>query len=74
MTSSKKLQSHLASFLALLRVINFDSIINLVIHICLENFYEISIPLSVTTYLLMNFKFLMWDIQLASLYHSSTTE
>jgi hypothetical protein len=74
MTSSKKLQSHLASSLALLRVINSDSIIDLVIHVCLENFYETSTPPNVKTYPLMNFEFLVWDIKLASLYHSSTAE
>jgi hypothetical protein len=70
MTSSKKLQSHLASSLALLRVINSDSIIDL----GLENFYETSTPPSVKTYPLMNFEFLVWDIKLTSLYHSSTAE
>jgi hypothetical protein len=45
---------------------------DLVIHICLEDFYDITNPPSVKRYLLMDFKSLVSDIQLTSLYLFST--
>ena len=45
--SLKKFQIHLTFLLALSRKVNFDSIIDLVIHVCLKNAYDIVVSLSV---------------------------
>jgi hypothetical protein len=46
---------------------------DLVIHVCLEDFHNTVTPPSVKTCILVDFEFLMLDIQLASLYPPSTT-
>jgi hypothetical protein len=66
--SYKKFWIHLTSSLTLSTTINFDSIVNLVIHIYLEDFHDIATLPSVKIYPLVDFKFLISDIQLASLY------
>jgi hypothetical protein len=60
--SFEKFQSHLASSLALLRAINSDSIMNLTINVCLDNFHDTAAPSSVKTYPPVDFKSLMLDI------------
>ena len=41
---------------------NSNSIMDLVIHICLEGFHDTTYPPRVETYLLVDFKFLVSDI------------
>lgn len=71
--SSKKLQSHSASSPILSKAINSDFIVNLAMHVCLEDFQETAAPLRVKTYPLVDFESVVSDIQFASLYPSSTT-
>ena len=47
--SSRKWRSHLASSLHLSRAINSDSIVDLEIIVCFEDFHETAHPLSVNT-------------------------
>jgi hypothetical protein len=44
---------------------------DLVVHICLEDLYDTSAPPSVKKFPLVNFVFLMSNIQLTSLYPSN---
>jgi hypothetical protein len=53
--------------------ISFDSIIYLAKYVCLWEFYDIIAPICVKTYPLVDFEFLVSDIQLRLLYLSSTT-
>jgi hypothetical protein len=45
---------------------------DLAIHVYLEDLYDIIVPLNMKTYPLVDFKYVVLDIQLASLYASST--
>lgn len=60
---SKKLWSYLASFVALSKVINLDSIVNRVIHVYFVNSHDTTPPPMVNTYLLVDSEFFMSDIQ-----------
>ena len=70
--SSRKLWSHSASSPALSKAINLDYIVDLAIHVCLDDFHDIATPPIVNIYPLVDFESLVSDIQFASLYHSST--
>ena len=70
--SSKKLRSHSASSPVLSNAINSDSIVDLAMHVCLEDFQETAALSKVKTYPLVDFESLVSDIQFASLYPSST--
>jgi hypothetical protein len=67
----KKFKNHLASSPTLSKVMNSNFIVYLAIYICLEDFHDTSAPPSVKTYILVDFEFLMSDIQLTPLYFSS---
>jgi len=56
------------------KTIDYDSIMDLVIHICLEDFDDTITPPSVKIYPLVDFRSLVLDIQLASLYPTSTSK
>jgi hypothetical protein len=62
-----KFQSHLAFSLILLKTINFNFIMDIVIHIYLEDFHDTNILLSIKINRLVNFKSLLSNIQFASL-------
>jgi len=68
----KNCRSHSASSLVSSKAMNFDSIVEWVIHVCLKDFQDIVAPPRVNTYPLVNFDFSESAIQLASLYPSST--
>ena len=51
---------------------NFDSIVEQAIHVCLEDFQDTAAPARVNTYPLVDFDSSEFAIQLASLYPSST--
>ena len=65
--SSKKFLGHSASSPALSKAINSDSIVNLTIQVCLEDFQDTATPPSVKTYPLVDLKSLELDIQFTSL-------
>jgi len=44
---------------------------DLIMHICLEDFYDTTTPSNVKKYPLVDFEFLVSDIQLALIYPSS---
>ena len=69
--SSKNCRSHSASP-TLSKAMNSDSIVERVIHICLEDFQDTAAPPRVNTYPLVNFDSSESAIQLASLYPSGT--
>ena len=71
--SSKIFQSHLASSPTLSKAINSDSIVDLAIQVCLDDFQDTAAPPSVNTYPLVDFVPLVPVIQFASQYPSSTT-
>jgi hypothetical protein len=60
--SSKKFQSHSTSSSTLSRTINSNSIIDLMIHFYLENFYDTIASSSVKIYPLVDFKSLVLNI------------
>ena len=70
--SSRKWQSHFASSLVLSKAMNFDSIVDLAMQVCLEDFQDTAAPPRVKTYPLMDFESLVSDIQFVSQYPSST--
>ena len=70
--SSRKRRSHSASFLALSKAMNSDSLVDLAMQVCLEDFQDRAIPPRVKTYPLVDFESLVSDIQFASQYPSST--
>lgn len=70
--SSKKWQSHFSSYPTLSNAINLDSIVDLAVQVCLDDFQDTISPSSVKTYPLMDFVSFESDIQFASLYPSST--
>jgi hypothetical protein len=47
---------------------------DIAIYVCLEDFYDTTTPSSMKIYPIVDFKFLVLDIQFASLYLSSTIE
>ena len=51
---------------------NFDSIVDLAMQFCLEDFQDTDAPPSIKTYPLVDFESLVSDIQFASQYPSST--
>jgi len=53
--------------------INFDSIVERAMQVCLKDFQDNATPPRVKMYLLVNFDFLEFTIQFASLYPSSTS-
>ena len=63
--SSKKFRSHSASSPALSKEINFDSIVDLEIQVCLDYFQDTTAPPSVNTYPLVDFVSLVLVIQFA---------
>ena len=65
-------RSHSASSVALSKAMNSNSIVDLAMHVYLEDFQETAAPSKVNTYSLMDFKSFISDIQFASLYPSST--
>ena len=69
---SKNCQSHFASSPALSKTMNFDSIVERAIHVCLKDFQNTAAPPRVNTYPLVDFDSSESVIQLASLYPSST--
>ncbi|CAL5433238.1 unnamed protein product [Camellia sinensis] len=70
--SSRKWRSHSASSPALSKAMNSDSIVDLAMQVCLEDFQDTAAPPRVKTYPLVDFKSLVSDIQFASQYPSST--
>lgn len=70
--SSKNCLSHYASSPHLSKATNSDSMVDLVITVCLEDFQDTAAPAIVNTYPLVDFESLISDIQLASLYPSRT--
>ena len=70
--SSKNCRSHSASSPALSKAMNSDSIVERVIHVCLEDFQDTAAPPRVNTYPLVDFDSSESAIQLASLYPLST--
>jgi hypothetical protein len=60
--SSHKFQSHSSSYLAFIMSKKIDFIVDLVIHIYLEDFYDLVAQPNVKKYPLVNFKSLMSDI------------
>jgi len=70
----KNYQSHSASFSALSKVINSDSIVEWAMQVCLEDFQDTAVPPRVNMYPLVDFNFSESAIQFASLYPSSTSE
>ena len=52
--SSKKFQSHSVSSPALSKAMNFDSMVDHAIHVCLEDFHDISRPPKVNIYPLVD--------------------
>ena len=69
---SKNWRIHSASSPALSKAMNFDSIVEWVIHVCLKDFQDTAAPPRVNTYPLFDFDFSESAIQLTSLYPSST--
>ena len=69
-----KLRSHSASSPALSYAMNSDSIIDLAMHVCFENFQDTIAPPRVKTYSLVDFESFESDIQFASQYPSSKCE
>ena len=53
--SFKNYRSHSASFLALSKAINSDSIVKWAMQVCLEDFQDTSMPPRVNTYPLVDF-------------------
>ena len=70
--SSKKCRNHSASSPALSKAMNSDSIVDLAIQVCLEDFHDTAAPPSINTNPLVDFESFESEIQLASLYPSST--
>ena len=70
--SSSKWQSHSVSSATLSSAMNSNSIVDLAIQVCFENFYEAAARPSVKIYLLVDFESFISDIQFASLYPSNT--
>ena len=70
--SSKSYRSHSASSPTLSKPMNFDSIVERAIHVCLEDFQDTAAPPKINTYPLVDFDSSEFVIQLASLYPSST--
>ena len=66
--SSKNYRSHSASSPVLSKTMNSDSIMELAIHVCLEDFQDTVMPPRVNTYPLFDFDSSESAIQLASLY------
>ena len=66
--SAKKFRSHSASSPALSKAMNSDSIVERDIHVCLNDFRDISPPPIVKTYPLVDFVYVDPVIQFASLY------
>ena len=60
--SSKKLRRHSASYPVLSNAINSDSIVDLAMHVCLEDFQETAAPPRVKTYPQVDFESLVSDI------------
>ena len=65
--SSRRFQSHSASFPALSKAMNSDSMVDHAIHICLEEFHDIVVPPKVNIYPLIDLDSKLSEIQLASL-------
>ena len=72
--SFKNWRNHSISLVALSRVMNSDSIIERVIHVCWEDFQDITVPPSMKTYSLMDFESFISDIQFTLQDPSSTVE
>ena len=70
--SSRKWRSHSAFSPTLSKAMNFDSIVDLAMQVCLEDFQDIAAPPRVKIYPLVDFESLVSDIQFASQYPSST--
>jgi len=70
--SFKNYQNYSASFLSLSKVINFDFIVEWIMHVYLKDFQDIAVPLRVKMYQLVDFDFSKSAIQFASLFPSST--
>ena len=69
--SLRKWQSHSASSPALSKAMNSDSIVDLAMQVCLEDFQDTVAPPRVKTYPLVDFESLVSDIQFASQYPSN---
>jgi len=69
--SFKNYRSHSASSPALSKAINSNFIMERAMQVCLEDFQDIVASPRVNTYPLVDFDFLEFTIQLASLYPSS---
>ena len=67
---SKKWRNYSASSPTLSKVINSDSIVDLTIHVCFDDFQDTHAPLKINTYPLVDFESFESDIQLASQYPS----
>ena len=65
--SSEKFLNHSASSTTLSKAINYDSIVERAIHVCLEDFQEIAAPPNVNTHPLVDLVSVLSEIQLASL-------
>ena len=70
--SSKKWHRHLAYSPHLSKTMNSDSIVDRDIHVYFEDFHDTAAPPSVNTYPLVDFVSFILEIQLASMYPSST--
>ena len=70
--SSRKWQSHSASSPTLSKAMNSDSIVDLAIQVCVEDFQDTAALPRVKTYPRVDFESLVSDIQFASQYPSST--
>ena len=70
--SLRKWRSHAASSPALSEAMNSDSIVDLAMQVCLEDFQDTTAPRRVKTYPLVDFESLVSDIQFAAQYPSST--
>jgi len=70
--SFKNCRNYSASSPALSKAINFDSIVERAMQVCLKDFQDTVAPPRVNTYSLVDFDFSESAIQLASLYPSST--
>ena len=70
--SSRNFLSHSASSAAVSKAINYDSIVERAIHVCLDDFHDTAAPPSVNTYPLVDLLSVLPEIQLASLYPSNT--
>ena len=70
--SSKNWRSHSASSPHLSQAINSDSMVDLAIQVCLEDFQDTAAPPSVNTYPLVDFESFISDIQFALVYPSRT--